>query len=65
MNDLLVLDNKHRAYIAIGSRTAKNGQSVYDCMTIDAHPQQRVLEEKNIRYCLPLFPFVREGDDTE
>lgn len=65
MDDLLVLDNRHRAYIAIGSRTAKNGLTVYDCRTIDAHPQQKVLEEKNIKYCLPLFPFVRKGEGTE
>lgn len=65
MDDLLVLDNRHRAYIAIGSRTAKNGLTVYDCRTIDAHPQQKVLEEKNIKYCLPLFPFVREGEEIE
>lgn len=65
MDDLLVIDNRHRAYIAIGSRTAKNRLTVYDCRTIDAHPQQKVLEEKNIKYCLPLLPFVREGEETE
>ena len=46
----IVVDNKYRAFVVTGSRKDKHGKIIFDCRTIDAHPQQRVLEVK-IFYC--------------
>lgn len=54
---VLLVDNKYRSFIATGSRLDKHGNIIFDCRTIDAHPQQRVLEVKNVKWFYPLLDF--------
>lgn len=59
----IVVDNKYRAFVVTGSRKDKHGKIIFDCRTIDAHPQQRVLEVKNVKWFYPLLNFQEWFDN--
>lgn len=46
----LIITNKFRVFVVKGSRLDKNGNTIFDTMTIEKHPQQRVVEGKDVRF---------------
>lgn len=53
----LLITNKFRVFVVKGKRQDKHGDNIFDVMTIEKHPQQRVVEAKDVRYVIPSKEF--------